>query len=248
MSYRFSALAGCLVLPAVLMTGCATKPYVPTLYDAETASVGSIALADDAMPEKLGANELATSMGLGQATGGLIGGLVVAAMEGAETLSRVGKLNEMMEPLGLDFETEFETMLTTKLASSGYGDVQIVGGKRDKRGPLKAMPETTADAILDVHMTSFGMQKAQTGQEWRPAAGVDVRLVSVETDEVLMENVISYNSGVTSAGAKEGIVTLYPAATSTGYMKIKEMDPAVVAEEIRAMLDDISDTVVSMLQ
>jgi len=234
---------------AIAMTACATPPYVPTVYDASTANVKTIALADDSMPEKMGANELASAMGTGQAAGGLIGLLVVAAMEGAETSSRVGKLNEMMEPLNFDYETEFETILQTKLSEAGYGDVDVVGGARKKMAPLtvKTLPETTADAVLDVSMVSFGVQKAVTGQEWRPAAGVKVQLLGAAEGNVLMENMISYNSGVLNITETEGFITMEPSAESVGYLKIKEMDPEVVRDETRVMLNDIADMIITLL-
>jgi len=169
-------------------------------------------------------------------------------MEGAETSGRVGNLAEILEPTGFDAEAEFEKMLTLKLAEAGYSGTKVVGGKRDKRGPLKAFPETTADAILDVSMNSFGMQKAQTGEEWRPAAGVNVQLVSTVDNSVLMENIISYNSGVTGSTQTEGIIVMSPAADSIGYMKIKEMDGPVVVDEMRNMLDEITTTIVSLLK
>lgn len=232
---------------ALLLGGCATAPYVPTLYDASISQVETIAIADDSIPDKVGANELASAMGTGQAAGGLIGTLVVAAMEGAETSGRMKNLAELLEPTGFDAEAEFEAMLKAKLAEAGYGDLSIVDGERKGRSALKTLPETSADAVLDVNMHTFGMQKAKTGEEWRPAAGITVRLVSSGTEDVLAENVISYNSGVAPESGREGIIVMQPAATSVGYMKIKEMDADIVVEEMRSMLDEVSDMIVSLL-
>lgn len=233
---------------AICLSACATKPYVPTLYDSESYKVESIAIAEDSIPEKIGANELTTHTGTAQAAGGLIGFAIAAAMEGAETSSRVGALREIMEPMGFDAETEFENMLQKKLLAAGYSGAMVVGEDRKTRTALEVFPETDADAILDVNMMSFGMQKARTGEEWRPAAGMNVQLVSSANNDVLMENVISYNSGVVGTTPQEGIVVLSPSAGSTGYMKIKEMDPNVVVEEMRIMLDEITTVIVSLLK
>jgi len=206
---NLSKLAAITILGS-LFTACATAPYVPTIYDGETAQVKSIAIADDSLPERMGANELASAAGTGQAAGGLIGLLVVSAIEGAETSGRMKKLNEMMEPLGFDAEAEFESILKTKLAAAGYSDLSVVGGERKKRVPLteKTLPETSADAILDVTMVSFGVQNVpQT----------------------------------------EGFITMAPAADSVGYMKIKEMDPEVVRSQTMNMLNEIADTIVTLL-
>jgi hypothetical protein len=239
-----------LALSACLMFGlaaCQTAPYVPTLYDANTANVKTMAISDDALPEEMGANELASAAGTGQAAGGLIGLLVVAAIEGAETSSRKGKLNEMMAPLNFDPEAEFETMLKAKLMDAGYEGLDVVEVNRGKKSALAELPETDADAVLNVEMTSFGVQKAVTGEEWRPAAGVKIQLVRNETSEVLMENMISYNSGILGVPQTEGFITMEPSGESIGYMKIKEMEPEVVRDETLKMLDEISSMIVTLL-
>ena len=235
------------VLTACLMTACATPPYVPTVYDASTSSVKTIALADDSLPESLGANELASYTGTGQAAGGLIGYLVVSAIEGAETSNRKSALDALMAPLNFDPEAEFEAMLKTKLADAGYEGLNMVNVKRNSKSALKSVPETSADAVLNVEMVKFGLQKAKTGQEWRPAAGVKVELVGTKTSDVLMENMISYNSGILGVKETEGFITMAPKLGSTGYQKIKDMDPGVVRDEIMVMLEEISDMVVTLL-
>ncbi len=232
----------------VFMAGCATKPYVPTVYDVSSSQVKSIALVDDAVESRLAANELSSSMGTGSAAGGLLGVLVVAAIEGSETSSRKNNLAEVMDPIGFDQEAVFQDMMQKKLAMAGYADTVIVGGEREKRRSLKddELPETTADAILDVNITNFGVQKAKTGEEWRPAAGVVVRLLSSADKSLLMENQISYNLGL--VGAKEGVILLQPEAQSIGYMKIKEIEGQVMADQMNAMLDEITDTIITLLK
>ena len=237
-----------LLLGAIALMGsaCATKPYVPTIYDPVNANVKSIAIADDVVKDKLAANELSSSMGTGQAAGGLIGLLVVAAVEGAETSSRKSNLEEVMDPIGFDAETVFQKMMAEKLAAAGFSGGEIVGGERKKRKPLTEFPETSADAILDVSMTNFGIQKAKTGDPWRPAAGVYVQLVSSEDNTVLMENQISYNSGLVAA--QEGVIKLQPQADSVGYMKVKEIDGEIMASQMTDMIDEITDTIITLLK
>ena len=236
-----------LLCASATLAACASNPYVPTLYDATTADVSSIAIADDALPDSIGANELASAMGTGQAAGGLIGALVVASMEGIETSNRMKALAELLEPHNFDPEAEFEKALATKLVDAGYVSLDVVEVERKGRQPLKNLPATDADAVLDVTATSFGMQKAVTGEEWRPAAGMTVRLLRSGTEDVLMENVISFNNGVVTEVNREGIIEIAPEADSVGYLKIKEMDAEIVIAEMRTMIDVLSDTVVSLL-
>lgn len=231
---------------ALMASACATKPYVPTVYDPVNANVESIAIADDVVKDKLAANELSSNMGTGQAAGGLIGLLVVAAIEGAETSSRKDRLAEVMEPVGFDAETVFQEMMAEKLKAGGFTGGDIVGGLRSKNAPLEKFPETDADAILDVSMTNFGIQKAKTGDPWRPAAGVFVQLVSSDDNTLLMENQISYNSGL--VGAKEGVIQLQPQADSVGYMKVKEIDAEDMAAQMTDMIDEITDTIMTLLK
>jgi len=232
---------------AILASACATKPYIPTVYDPVNAKVSTIALADDSIQEKMGANELSSSTGTGQAAGGLIGLLMVAAVEGIETSSRKGNFAEIMEPTGFDAEAEFQKMMASKLAAAGFQSSGVVGGERDKQAPLTEFPDTDADAILDVSMSNFGIQKAKTGEEWRPAAGVIVRLISSDDDDtLLMENQISYNLGLLNA--KEGVIQLQPGPDSIGYMKVKEMDAEVMVSEMTTMLDQITDTIITLLK
>ena len=162
------ALAG--MAGGVCLSACATPPYVPTVYDASASNVQSNALAEDALPDKMGANELASAKRSGQAAAGLIGFLVVAAMEGAETASRADKLNDMMKTVGFNGEAEFEAIMTEKLSEAGYGDLPILPVDRRSRSALtqKNITDSEADAVLDVNMVTYGIQKAVTGEEWRP--------------------------------------------------------------------------------
>jgi len=234
---------------AGLMSACTIRPYVPTLYDASSANVKTIALADNSIPDKMGANELSSSLGTGQAASGLIGAVVVAALEGAETSSRVNKLNDLMEPLNFDPEAEFEKMLTAKLTTAGYSGLDIIDAQRSNNGQLKlkSLPDTNSDAILDISMVSFGVQKARTGDEWRPAAGVKIQLLEASDQTVLMENMISYNNGLLYEKETEGFIAIEPLSSSVGYDKIKNMDPDVIRDETLVMLDAIADMIVTLL-
>ncbi len=236
-----------IAVSALALSACATKPYIPTLYDASSAQVRSIAIVDDSIPDELGANELASASGTGQAVAGIVGYLVVGAMEGIETNSRVNALKTLMQSSGFDAEAEFEKMLSAKLAAAGFQNMAVVGGPRNKRKPIKDYPASPADALLDVQMTNFGMQKAVTGQEWRPASAMIVKLVSTKDDSILVENTISYNSGLTS-GAMEGMIYMSPSDTSVGFMKIKDMTAPEVAAQMRIMLDEVSSTIVALLR
>ena len=188
MSFK-NIIIGCSAL--ALLGACTTTPYVPTLYDASVSQVNTIAIVDDSIPEKMKANDVATAMGTGGASGGLIGVLTVAAMEGAASASRESTLKKLLEPTGFDPEAEFEAMLVEKLKAAGFGDLSIIGDEKREKRDLETYPSTTADAILDVNSFFFGVQKGGYGQEWHPAAGLIVKMVSSADKSVLLENRIS---------------------------------------------------------
>lgn len=243
---KYSKL-GVVTLAAAFVTACATPPYVPTVYDPSMSDVQSIAIADSSVPDTMGANELASATGTGQAAAGIIGYLVVAAIEGAETSSRKNAFEELMAPLKFDPEAEFERMLQEKLSAAGYEGLDVIEVSRGRNSALKSVPETTADAILNIEMVKFGVQKAKTGEQWRPAAGVKIELVDTATNDVLMENMISYNSGILGIRETQGFIVMAPGLESTGYHKIKEMDAIVVRDETLIMLEEISDMIVTLL-
>ena len=229
---------------AALLTACASNPYVPTVFNPDQQKVETLAVVDVDMPEKLGANELTSHVGTAQAAGGLLGVLVAGAMEAAETSNRKGSLDEKMAGIDIDYEAEFEAMLMKKIAAKGYKDVSITLAERKKDKLLNI--EKTADAYLDIDVQSFGLQKAKTGTEWRPAMGTKVRLLSSNDQSLLMENYISYNSGVISE-LRGGHITVEPDTSSTGFMKIKDVEPDIVNKDIMAMMDEVTTIIASLI-
>lgn len=232
---------------STIIASCATSPYVPTLYDPEVAQVKSIAIAEDAIQEKLSTHDMSTNSGTGQAAGGLIGLALVSAIEGGQESGRTRRLNELMESTGFDGEAEFESMLMQKLKAAGFSNVTIAGGERTSRVPLKEYPATSADAVLDVNITNFGIQRPNGRAEWRPASGVDVKLVSTSDQSVLMENIISYNAGKLNFN-KEGIIVLTPPQDGYSFRVIKDADADAVLAEMRTMLDEVTTAIVSLVQ
>jgi hypothetical protein len=46
---------------------------------------------------------------------------------------------------------------------------------------------------------------------------------------------------------REGFIKIAPPATSTGYLKVKDIDPETLREETLIMLDEIAATIISLL-
>lgn len=235
-----------LISTAVLASACATKPYAPVQFTSKQ-SVKSIALADDVVKDKLDANTVDTNMGLGYQAGGPIGLFLVTAFETGETISRKDALADIMDATDFDAENEFQTLLREKLEKAGFTNAPVVGKKRKYRElHLKTPKSDVADAVLDISITNFGVQKSDIGEDWKPAAAVEVRLVSSKDKSILMENKISYNKGFVNE-ANLPVLKIAARKEGVGYYKIKDIDGALMAGEMRTMLDKITDVIVLLL-
>ncbi len=230
---------------AVFASACATKPYAPVQFTSKS-SVKTIAIADDVVKDKLDANKVDTNMGLGYQAGGPIGLFLVTAFETGETIARKDALAEIMDATDFEAESEFQALLREKLEKAGYINAPGVGKKRKYRELHSKIPKSDADAVLDISITNFGVQKSDIGEDWKPSAAVEVRLVSSKDKSVLMENKISYNKGfplqsefpvLQIAARKEGI----------SYYKIDQIDGELMAGEMRTMIDKITDVIVLLL-
>lgn len=225
-------------LAALSVAACAS-PYVGTPYDRASASVTHIAMADDSVPPKLSAWEVA-SVG---SNFGLVGALVNAGIQAG----REDAMTRALSTVNFDPEARLEARVAASLATQGYDVAVVEGPLRDKREFLVSYPasSTPSDAYLDVVVTDYGYLSAGAFQPWRPTASATVRLVSAsDTSNVLMENVIVYNAMY----AREGVITLTanPAYSfaSQGEM---EADPARLAAGIEDALNQIADTAAQLL-
>lgn len=231
----------------VMTSACATKPYAPVQFQSSQTEIKSIALADDVVKDMLDANKVDSNMSMGYSAGGPLGLLLVTAFEGGETIARKNALKDIMDATDFDAETEFQTLMRDKLAAAGYENAPVAGKRRKRRELLSKVPKTDADAVLDVSMTNFGVQKSDIGENWKPAAAVEIRLMSADGKTVLMDNKISYNQGMLN-DAKEQILRVRRKGEGVGYYKIKDIDGELMAGEMRVMLDNITDVIMLLLK
>src|SRR5262245_46399172 len=115
----------CAIAGLLAVTAC-VSPYVATPYDRGTASVTRIAIADDSVPERLSAWEVASA----GSNFGLIGALADAGIQH-------DRENDMMEALaGVEFDAEatLETRVAETLTAQGYEATVLAGANpREKR-------------------------------------------------------------------------------------------------------------------
>lgn len=225
---------------AILSVGACASPYVATPYDRASANVQSIVMADDAVPPKLSAFEVA-SIG---SNFGLVGALVNAGIQAG----REDAMTKALATVDFDPEARLEARMVSTLAAQGYQVAVVDGPLRAKRDFMAAYPAAPAgtDAYLDVVVTNYGYLSAGAFQPWRPTAQATVRLVSAaDPSNVLMENVIVYNAMY----PVEGVITLTPnPAFSFTNQEEMEADPAKLAAGIEDALNQIADTAAQLLR
>lgn len=223
---------------AMTVAACAS-PYVATPYDRSTASVQSIALLDDSVPEKAIAYEAASVGG----NFGLIGALVDAGIQA----ERQGAVNEALNGLGFDAESTLEARVIAALGQQGYTAAPLAGPDRAKRDFLEIYPDAPAglDGYLDIAVTQYGYMSSGAGQPFRPTVVAKVKLVKASDGSTLMENIIFYNP----LNAVEGVVTLPPNPDYEFKNRAALLeDPDRLAGGIEDALNQVADTAARLLR
>ena len=229
-----------LLVAALAMTVAACAPtYVATPYDRSTASIQSVGLIDDSVPEKATAYEVA-SVG---SNFGLIGALVDAGIQA----ERQGAVNEALTGIGFDAESKLEARVIAALAQQGYTAAALPGTDRPKRDFLATYPAAPAgvDGYLDIAIVNYGYMSSGAGQPFRPTVGAKVKLVKVSDGSTLMENMIIYNP----LNAIQGVVTLPPNPDYAFKNRAALLeDPSRLAAGIEDALNQVADTAVQLLR
>lgn len=224
------------VAAAMMVTACAS-PYVATPYDRASANITSIAVVDDALPEKPIAYEVA-SVG---SNFGLIGALVDAGIQ----VERQNAVHKALEAIDFDAESRLEARLSEKLQADGYAVALLPEQARPKREFLETYPDSNgAEAYLDVVVSGYGYLSSGAGQPFRPYVQAQVKLVRVSDGAKLMENTIVSNP----LYAAEGVVTLTP-NPEYAFNNRSELlaDPNRLAAGIEDALFNVADTAARLM-
>jgi hypothetical protein len=223
---------------ALCLSACATA-YVGKPYERSATEVKSIALADDSVPEKAIAFEVA-SVG---SNFGLIGALVDLGIQS----SRQDAVNDALTGVGFDAEAKLESRIATELGAQGYEVAPLPDQPRAKRAFLQTYPTGgTADAYLDVVVQSYGYLSAGAGKPFRPTVTANIRLVSAkDPSKTLMENLIAYNA----MAPQKGVVTLAPNPAYEFKNRADMLaDPTQLAAGIEDALNQVAGTAAKLLK
>lgn len=223
---------------AVSLGACASA-YVGTPYERASNNIHRIAIADDSVPPKLTAWEVASA----GSNFGLIGALVDAGIQS----DREHDMTEALATVNFDAEATLEQRLIATLGEEGYEAAVAPGSDREHRVFLttySGAPEGT-EAYLDIVVTNYGYIAAGVGQPWRPTAEALVRLVRASDNTTLMENQISYNAMY----VRQGVITI-TANPEFAFHNREAMteNPAMLAAGLADAFNQIADTAARLLQ
>lgn len=223
--------------------GACASTYEPIPYDRPTADVQSLAVMDDALPEKPTVYMAATV--------GSNFGLIGALIDSGVASSRKKKMLAIFDSQDVDVENVLEEALVANLTESGYEVSMMDDTVRENRKLMKSYDDmsTDADAYLDVVSGGYGYVSAGIGSPWRPSAHFKIRMVDSDTQDILMENYIAYNplnyAGQQAAG---GAITLTP-NPEYAFEKMEDMEaaPDLTTEGIVDALQQVADTMAKLV-
>lgn len=204
-----AAAALCLLAPA----GLAEAPEDPILpIDAEQVQLRKVTLMPTGLPERATGVDAPIDMSAGNATaqsmvnsgqvspaagaaGGIIGMLVVAAIDAGVDSNRNGKIAAMLKEQGFDARQVFESALVEAL-----NERDIVAGyqagtreKNDEFFNFVATPGVALDAAIDVVVYQYGF--TLDGLVWRPSVAAQVKIRDIKTGQLIMNELLTYGRG-----------------------------------------------------
>jgi hypothetical protein len=201
---------------AALVAGCAT-PYQPVPFDRASAGITHLVIVEDAMPEAVGTQKLATNgQNMAAAAGaslGLAGILVGAVAAGIEANIEAGqraKIQAALATQNFDGEAIFDEAFNAALAGMSYPVSSVSMTRETNRDLIKLTADAaapTGHGLLDVTAPNYGYQLVGSGTQWRPFVVMAVRLSDPrDPARVLMDNRVVYNP----VGPVESIINIAP--------------------------------------
>jgi hypothetical protein len=252
---RFMKKFFCGTAVLALVAGCAT-PYQPTPFDRTATGVNKIAIVENALPEEVGTQKLATNgQNMASAMGaqlGLAGVLVGAAIAGVEAGIEAGqrtKIRAALATQNFNGEAIFDAALEGGLREQNFAlsTVSIPREKNRAKLTIANNPASEAgQAVLDVNALNYGYQLVGGGTQWRPFVVIDVRLLDAkDTTKVLMDNQVVYNPV-----ARPTVTVNIPPDEKYSFAKIEDLeaDPVKAAEGLKIALEAAAKATANLLR
>jgi hypothetical protein len=180
----------------------------PLALDPERIQLSRVVLIDAGLPERATGMDAPTDMSgidtnvrsmvnsgqaspMAGAAGGLIAGLLIAAVDAGVDSNRNGKIEKMLAARSFDgraiFETAFESALTEGRLETSKKSVARAKGYFAKVTPE---PDAPHDAFVDVLIHQYGF--AIDGATWYPSVSLQVKVNDVQSGDLLMNESLVY--------------------------------------------------------
>ncbi len=177
-------------------------------------------------------------------------GAIGASINMVSNANRIKLLTAALDAQEFDFAAEFTVSLKEKLSPLGFSVVDVNAVRKNPCKLLKDYEEveSNADAVFDVTGEFVGFYKRRWlgGEDYRPCLAIPVKLVDVETGEVLYSCLFKYGG---EEKENKKFVRIDPDDTYVGKNFDKMMeDPENVTAGIRAGIQAITDRIAEDIQ
>jgi len=245
---------------ALAVTACAQQPKSIPFARPAGSQIQVIGLVTPDMPKQAAA-VLATSPGKNAANAaagaGLIGlavGLVILGIDAGIRDNREDSLKDILTEQSFSAPSTFTAALRTSLEEKGYQVVDVP--RSSQRNTTRKFQENyqapsgqQVDAFLDVVISGYGYGAASSSSSapYRPSVYAETRLVSANSQTVLMRDDVAYNPMGT--GRRDDRVTI-PPAVQYSFIDFDSLEasPEMVAEGLGVALTKTADTIGTLLR
>lgn len=238
---------------AASLAACAT-PYSPIPYDRTSAGVEKVMIIDDAFPDELTTQKLATN---GQnmasamaASAGLAGVLIGAAIAGVEAGIESGQRDRIRAAIGeFDGEAIFDAALEEALETDGYTLETVEMTRKSNMAYVELVADAEAEpgtAVLDIAGAGYGFQLVSGNTSWRPFVRVGVQMSDSANPELIhLENKVAYNPVATP-----DVIVNIEADPKYAFNKIEDIEanPELAREGLEAALIASAQGVAQLLK
>ncbi|MCI4646292.1 MAG: hypothetical protein MRY64_16040 [Hyphomonadaceae bacterium] len=261
---RFSAL-----VCGGLLAGCASPPpvYNPVLpFEGSADRLDGLTILPGALPEKptiidapmynaeamnqATQNQVnAGTASPGQAAaGGIIGGLIIMAIDGAIDANRNSTFREILAATDYDGEAVFREALEASLAERGYAPV-FAEGERSRRMFFQdaEMAALTNDVAFDILVNQYGYSLTLGG--WAPSIEVNIKATETSTGEVLIDDSLRYGTVMGEMWSATATIINLPYDTEYYFASVDDMQaaPEKVAEGLDTALSNMASAIASLI-
>jgi len=237
---------GVICVFGLVLAACETQKPIP-INQAAASQIKTIGFLAPSVPEEPAIQIDSSGAYAAGGQGGALGSLIASAVVGTIESSRESEFEKGMIGEGVLVQKRFTTALNEALTEKGYSLVPAFG-ERASRSDFATQYRASApvDAYLDVVMVNYGYATGSGDTPYRPFIGTKVRLLDGSTQQVLMEDTVSFGEeGVPGYSGGVELPTPRYAAYPNFETILLNIKPAIRA--LAQGLDDSATAIVGLL-